>query len=234
MAKKTQFTEESALQHMGRFAELLTPEQQTELLQKVRLVHLRAGEELYREGDLPQYLCCAVDGHIKISRIGVGGRIMILRLIHNGNIFGYRSYFAHSKHITSATAATKSSVYLLPLTSVDDWMKENVVLARFFVDELAEDLGHSDVRLLNLTQKHLRGRLAEALLILIEHFGFESDGKTLATEPSRGELADMANMTRPNAIRTLSSFVDDGVVSVDGRRITILDFNQLQMNSDFG
>lgn len=234
MVKNNQITERSALKYMGRFAELLTPAQQTELLEKVKLVHLHEGEELYCEGALPQYLCCAVDGHIKISRIGVGGRIMILRLIHNGNIFGYRSYFANSEHITSATAATRASVYLLPLTLVDDWMKENVALTRFFVDELSEDLGHSDIRLLNLTQKHLRGRLAEALLILIEHFGFESNGRTIATEPSRGELADMANMTRPNAIRTLSAFVEDGIVSVSGRRITVLDMASLKRNSDFG
>lgn len=234
MNQKKQFTRENALQYMDRFAELLTHEQQAELLENVRLVTLRTDEKLYEEGALPQYLCCVVDGHIKISRLGVGGRVMILRLIHNGNIFGYRSYFAHSKHITTATAASHALVYELPLTLVDDWMKANVKLTRFFVDELAEDLGHSDIRLLNLTQKHLRGRLAEALLILIEHFGYEFDGMTIATEPSRGELADMANMTRPNAIRTLSSFVDDGIVTVNGRKITILDYKQLKINNDFG
>lgn len=234
MAKSNKFTAESALIYMKGFADLLTEEQRHELLEKVRLVHLRAGEELYQEGALPQYMCCAVDGHIKISRIGVGGRIMILRLIHNGNIFGYRSYFAKSKHITTATASTKSSVYLVPLTLVDEWMKNNVRLTRFFVDELAEDLGHSDLRLLNLTQKHLRGRLAEALLLLIDHFGYESNGKTIATSPSRGELAEMANMTRPNAIRTLSAFASDGIVRVEGRKITVLDIKTLIQNSNFG
>lgn len=234
MATKQQFTTENALLNMGKFVELLTPEQQKSLQAEVKVITLKPGEELYHEGNLPQYLCCVVAGHIKISRLGVGGRNIILRLIHNGGIFGYRSYFSNSQHITSATAATKAVIYCVPLTIVDEWMKDNIRLTRFFVDELSEDLGHSDQRLLNLTQKHLRGRLAEALLLLIEYFGFEPNQKTIATNPSREELAQLANMTRANAIRTLSAFADEGIVDVKGRAITILDIDRLNINSNLG
>ena len=234
MARKSQFPTENALEYMGSFADLLTEEQKQSLLREVKAVTLKPGEELFHEGNLPQYLCCVVAGHIKISRLGVGGRNIILRIIHDGGIFGYRSYFSHSHHITSAIAATKATVFQVPLTVVDEWMQTNVQLTRFFVNELAEDLGHSDQRILNLTQKHLRGRLAEALLLLIENFGFEDDGCTIATEPSREELAQMANMTRANAIRTLSAFVNEGIVSVTGRHITVLDIDTLNINSNLG
>lgn len=234
MLKKTTYSTENALEVMGRFVQLLSSEQQESLLQNVSVRILKPGEELYHEGNIPQYLCCVVSGFIKISRLGVGGRNIILRLIHDCGIFGYRSYFSDTQHITTATAVTKAVVYTIPLNVINSWMKENILLTRFFVNELAEDLGHSDQRLLNLTQKHLRGRLAEAILLLIDNFGFESDGKTIAFEPSREELANMANMTRSNAIRTLSAFANEGIVEINARRITILDLPTLEMNSDLG
>ncbi len=234
MLKKDIYTAERACEFMGDFVNLLTPEQKESLLANVSVCTLKPGEELYHEGNIPQFMCCVVNGHIKISRLGVGGRNIILRLIHNGGIFGYRSYFSKSQHITTATAVTRAVVYLVPLNVIDDWMVDNTILTRFFVNELAEDLGHSDQRLLNLTQKHLRGRLAEAILLLAENFGFCADGRTIAFEPSREELADMANMTRSNAIRTLSDFAKEEIVSVDHRRIAILDMQKLEMNSNFG
>lgn len=43
-------------------------------------------------------------------------------------------------------------------------IKDNSELALFFIRQLSIDLGISDERTVNLTQKHIRGRLAESLL----------------------------------------------------------------------
>ena len=41
----------------------------------------------------------------------------------------------------------------------------------FFIRQLSIDLGISDERTVNLTQKHIRGRLAESLIFLKESYG---------------------------------------------------------------
>jgi len=51
---------------------------------------------------------------------------------------------------------------------------------------------------------------------------------------SRDDLASMSNMTTSNAIRTLSQFGQEGVVSVDGRKIKILDEEELKKISRLG
>jgi CRP-like cAMP-binding protein len=50
-------------------------------------------------------------------------------------------------------------------------IQENHQVAIFFIKELASLLGNADENTVNLTQKHLRGRLAEALLRLKESYG---------------------------------------------------------------
>ena len=39
---------------------------------------------------------------------------------------------------------------------------------------------------------------------------------------AREDLANLSNMTTSNAIRTLTSFVNEKIIAVDGRRIKII------------
>ena len=100
--------------------------------------------------------------------------------------------------------------------------------------EMARDLGHSDSRTVSLTQKHIRGRLAEALLSLQQRYGYDEDEATIAMYMSREDLANLSNMTTANAIRTLSNFAEEGLISIDGRKIKILDIQRLSKLSQHG
>lgn len=51
---------------------------------------------------------------------------------------------------------------------------------------------------------------------------------------SREDLANLSNMTTANAIRTLSTFVEERLITVDGRRIKIINEPQLRKISKFG
>ena len=99
---------------------------------------------------------------------------------------------------------------------------------------LAKDLGVSERQTINLTQKHIRGRLAEALLSIKKNYGMDEDGCTLAMYMSREDLANMSNMTTSNAIRTLSQFATEGLVSVDGRKIKLLNEEEIKHISRLG
>jgi len=65
--------------------------------------------------------------------------------------------------------------------------------------------------------------LAESLVFLRDIYGYEEDNCTLSIYLSREDLANFSNMTTSNAIRTLSNFVNENVIAVDGRIIKILD-----------
>jgi len=58
--------------------------------------------------------------------------------------------------------------------------------------------------------------------------------KTIKIYLSREDVANLSNMTTSNAIRTLSSFAQEGVIAIDGRKIKILDLQKLERISDLG
>ncbi|MDE6340015.1 MAG: Crp/Fnr family transcriptional regulator, partial [Muribaculaceae bacterium] len=123
---------------------------------------------------------------------------------------------------------------IIPMKIVEDLVRQNNDLAMFFIHELSRNLGGSDTKIINLTQKHIRGRLAESLLLLADNYGYEDDNATLKIYMSREDLANLSNMTTSNAIRTLMAFVTEKLILVDGRRIKIINEPQLRKISKFG
>ena len=91
---------------------------------------------------------------------------------------------------------------------------------RFFFKELAKGLGMSDYRVVSLAQKHLRGRLAETLLFLSKSFGTDTNG-WIHGKITRSDMANLANMTTSNAIRTLAAFRKEGIIETDGKKVKI-------------
>ena len=144
------------------------------------------------------------------------------------------SGIAKEKYVTSISAFEPSTLGAIPKSLVCELIDNNRQLAWFFIHELSKHLGNSDTKIVNLTQKHIRGRLAEALLMLVDNYGFEEDEQTIKIYMSREDIANLSNMTTSNAIRTLSTFVSEKLITVDGRRIKILNEAMLRKISKFG
>ncbi|MCH5329172.1 MAG: Crp/Fnr family transcriptional regulator [Coprobacter sp.] len=221
-------------EEMSAMWALLNSKEKRVLTDNFHIQTFKKDEMIYREGEKATQLMCLIKGKVKIHKEGVGGRSQIIRLIRPVQYFGYRAYFANEDYVTAASAFETATIGFLPMEIVEMQIRKNNELAYFFIKELAKDLGVSDTRTVNLTQKHIRGRLAESLIVLKENYGLEEDGATLNIYMAREDLANLSNMTTSNAIRTLSSFASEKIIVVDGRKIKILDEEKLKKISRFG
>lgn len=213
---------------------VLMPLEREQVLEKMEVRSYKKNEPIYSEGDVPSHLLCLVSGKVKIFKGGVGGRAQIVRVINAVECFGYRAAFAEENYVTAAAAFEPSVIARIPINLIRQLIMRNSGLAWFFMHRLAIALGMSDARTVNLTQKHIRGRLAESILFLKASYGTEEDGQTLTVYPSREDMANLSNMTTSNAIRTLSLFVQEKLIALDGRKIRILNESALQKISRVG
>lgn len=220
-----------------RIADMWAPlneEQREFLASQYTLQNYKKNEIIHCEGETPTHLMCLLNGKVKIYKDGVGGRSQIIRMIKPVEYFGYRAYFANEDYVTAASAFEPSLICLIPMTAITTLVSQNNDLALFFIKQLSADLGTADERTVNLTQKHIRGRLAESLLFLKESYGLEEDESTLSIYLSREDLANLSNMTTSNAIRTLSQFATERLITIDGRKIRIIDEEKLKKISKIG
>lgn len=218
---------------MAEIWQLLKPEERRAVAEKLEIHNFKKNQLIYAEGEQPEYLWVLLKGKVKKTKEGVG-RMQIIRLIRPVQYFGYRAFFAEEPYVSSAYAFEPSTLGTIPLSLVKELIDQNIRLAWFFIHELSHNLGGSDTRIVNLTQKHIRGRLAEALIVLLDNYGYEDDNCTLKIYMAREDLANLSNMTTSNAIRTLSTFVTEKLLLVDGRRIKIINEPQLRKISKFG
>lgn len=199
-----------------------------------RILEFKKNEIIYQEEDIPADLMCLCQGKVKIYKDGVGGRSQIIRMIRPTQYFGYRAYFAQEPYVTAASAFESCIICFIPMKIIEELVLANPKLGMFFIRELSADLGIADERVVNLTQKHIRGRLAESLIFLKDSYGLEEDGATINIYLSREDLANLSNMTTSNAIRTLSNFVDEHIIALDGRKIKLIDEEKLHKISRIG
>lgn len=211
----------------------LTPTQKAEVNEQVEVVYYEKNDLIRHEGDTSSYIWMLLAGKVRIYKDGIGQR-QIIRVLKPYDLFGYRAAIANEPYGSSASAFEPSALYRIPSDIFRRLVQENSAFCYAMMQTMARDLKISEIQTVNLTQKHIRGRLAESILHLIAQYGLEEDGSTIAMLISREDLANMSNMITSNAIRTLSQFAQEGLLAIDGKRIQILDEAALQKISRLG
>ncbi len=232
--KKNSTPEEPTIKDIPKLYNILTDEEKEYLLDNHSTSYYKKNDIIYQEGEKPTGLLCLGKGKVKIFKEGVSRREQIVRMASAPDFIGYRALFAEEMHIASSEVIEPCTIFHVPKKVIYNLMKTNPALSMAFIKSFASELGFARYRTVTLTQKHIRGRLAESLCVLKDIYGFEDDEKTLAVYLSREDLANFSNMTTSNAIRTLSAFVNEKVLAVNGRNIKILDADTLQRISRLG
>jgi CRP-like cAMP-binding protein len=234
MKSKRQIDFEKSLEIVYTILKHLTPKDKEQIAAHASCIFLPRGKMVFREGETPNHLVCLVSGQVKVFKEGIAGRDWIARMVNSVELLGYRALFGEENYNVSAQTIQDSIICKIDKDVIFLIMKKNYNLMFDIMKMLARELGFVHAKTITLTQKHIRGRLAEALLFLEHTYGLEDDKQTLKVKLSREDLANLSNMTTSNAIRTLSAFNVEKLVELDGRKIKLLDRKTLEQISQIG
>jgi CRP/FNR family transcriptional regulator len=104
-----------------------------------------------------------------------------------------------------------------------------------FAEGLLQDVStkslRSHIRMVNLAQKKMPGRLAEVLLYFSDEI-FKSDEYEMIL--SRQELGEMTNMVKESVVRILRELEESGVITTKLSYVKIIDKEKLRQISEKG
>ncbi len=199
------------------------------LLEKNRYeVSYAAGEIIYKEATKPQGLLCLKVGKVKIVKTGFAGMEQIVALKKPVDFIGFQALMGEKKYETSAIALEDSIVCFVDKNDFYKIIKNNNYLAFKIIGLFANELDEIRNRQISLTQKHMRARIVDALLLVYDVFGTMPDHVTLNVELKRADFAALANMTTANAIRMLSALAKENLIETHQRKIKIVNFKALR------
>jgi CRP/FNR family transcriptional regulator len=187
--------------------------------------HYKKGETLFNEGEALKGVYFINEGTVKVHKQW-GDKELILRFARKGAIAGHRGLGGDMLYSVSATALQPVNVCYVDLDFFKSTMKVNhdfmYELMMFFASELKE----SERNMRNLVHMPVKGRIAQALITLKEKFGVKEDG-SIDIELSRQDFASFVGTTYETVFRMLNELVENKLLKVDGRNITILDKEKL-------
>ena len=184
------------------------------------------GEALFQEGQKLDGVYCVREGVSKLAKLSTNGKDQIVKLATKGEVMGQRSVISEEITNLSAIAISDMEVCFIPKEIISNTLNSNPNFALEVLRHMAHDLKEADDVIVNMSQKTVKQRLAEAFLYLKKNFGEDKDGFLLLTL-SREDYANVVGTATESCIRLISEFKKKGLIKTSGKKIGIAEERKL-------
>jgi CRP-like cAMP-binding protein len=183
------------------------------------------GEPIFWEGDPPDTVFTIVDGRVKVVKSLPGGRELILEILGPGDPLGAVAAYEARPYPASAVAIEPSACFTIHRAAFFALLETCPSLVRGLLAGLSLRVVDLTRRLGEVVGARVDARIALLLLKLADRFGQPQDGgSVLIPLPlTRQELADLTGTTVETAIRTMSRWSKEGLVTSEKDGFRILD-----------
>lgn len=188
---------------------------------------VKKGEVIFEEGEKLGGIYCVRNGVSKLAKLSPNGKDQIVKLASKGEVLGQRSVVAEEQSNLSATAVNDMEVCFVPKEVIMGSLHHNPDFTYEVLRHMAHDLREADDVIVNMSQKTVKQRIAEALLYMKNRFGEDSEGY-LSLVLSREDIANVVGTATESCIRILSDFRKEGLIKTSGKRMAIEEERKLQ------
>jgi CRP-like cAMP-binding protein len=191
-------------------------------------------DNIFWEGENAQSLYFIEQGSVKTYKSTESGKEFVTGIFGPGDFIGQLSLLNSKKvYVENATVLEDAQLCAIPRTDFTKLLYGNSVVSQKFIGMISNNLMHVQEQLVDMAFASVRQRAAKALLELYEK-------QVIQDKPNRGigipreDFAGMIGTATETAIRTLSDFKEEGLITTDhGRRIIILNEKGLRNVADF-
>tara|TARA_R110002050_G_scaffold263772_1_gene404419 strand:+ start:14903 stop:15616 length:714 start_codon:yes stop_codon:yes gene_type:complete len=189
-------------------------------------IHYAKGDMIFKQGTIAPHVLFLKEGLVKIFLEHENQRQTIC--LEKEGFIGLESMYADQHFQYSVMALTDVKVCLIEINEFQQQVLDNGNLGAALITDLNKRSHYLYQRIIALTRKQAHGRIADIMLCLSDRI-FESDQFTIPCKQK--ELADMAAISPESLSRILKDFKEDGVVSLSGKNVTVLNRQKLEMIS---
>lgn len=195
---------------------------------KAESIYYEKGEMIFSEEDRPAAMPMLISGSVTLGMDYSDGKRNIIAIFENkGDIFGQELILiGERKYGMYAQAQIKSHILMIPKGFLVGACERNCGFHSTLISNMLLMMAQKSLslneRLEIMSCSTLRQKIAKMILFSIR-------GQTSMTiSMSRQEMADFLNAARPSLSRELMRMQNDGLITVEGRKITVKDKNALE------
>ncbi|HBB90369.1 MAG TPA: hypothetical protein DC042_01205 [Bacteroidales bacterium] len=217
--------------HQCRCFDKLSPEEQRFLEANSVRVHYKKKEVICKQGSFVSHVMHVEHGLVKVF-IENGKSTLVLKIIPSGNLLGLTSISEEFNTFQySAMAYVETDIRQIDIAAFRRLVNQNSAFAREVIDILSSNNVQITGRFFCLSHKQAYGRLADILLCLSDRIFKTAD---FELPLSRQDLAELSGMSSETVIRMLKKFEEDGLIRMEGKNFSVLDYSRLKRISETG
>ena len=205
---------------MGRLGHLrllseLPADISTKLFANAKRVRLAAGKILFRAGASGDGCYRVEDGLLKVTMVSSFGAERILAFLGGGDIVGELSVIDGLPRSATVMAVRDAAVSFLSCAEFEAFADKHPEVYKSLNRLLAQRLRETDTAVAAGSFLSLKGRVAQTMLELADHFGQEVGPGRIVIHQKIGQndLAAMAGIARENVTRVLNDWQRHKVLS---------------------
>ena len=189
------------------------------------MVKFRKGDSIITQGAFSTNVVYLRSGLVKMHITGPYHE-QIVRIVKAPCHLGLPTTIGDKINQYSVTAIKDVEVCFIDINAFRHLLKDTEYFSYEIILELCRNELESIRRCANRTQKQTRGNIADVLLEFADVI-FQSDSFTLPV--SQSEIGNLVDTSRESVSRILTEFHKDGILSMKGKKIDILNKKSLQL-----
>lgn len=192
------------------------------------------GKTIFFPGDPAERVYFLFKGAVKLSRVYEAGEEITVALLRENSVFGVLSLITgnRSDRFYHAVAFTPLELLSVPIEQVEKAMREDPELPMVMIQGLSSRILQTEMMIETLAHRDMGSRLVSFLLILCRDFGVPTTtGVTVDLKLSHQAIAEAIGSTRVTVTRLLGELRDQGMISIQKKRITV--HNPLTLSQQF-
>lgn len=181
------------------------------------------GMIIFHKGSPGRSLYIIESGKVRIFLLSRSGQEISVNVYGPGEVFGEMAILDGLPRSAGAMVMEKTVVYTLYRDDFLRCIETSPRMARSIIEELSSRLRYTTDYVEHLAFLDVNGRVAAKLLELADRYGLKGEGIEIDMRLTQTELASWVAARRESVNKVLSNLRDQGLIEVDGQRITILD-----------
>ena len=174
-------------------------------------------EILFFEGDPGDKVYYLISGVIKLSRINPEGKEAIIHFVHAGELFAEILFFRKGPYPVTATLLEDAVILGISATGMHDLFRTSPDFSLRLVGLFSQRLKY----LVNMVEQLVNSDVRHRFLSYLNQL-CETKGNVFTLPVPKGELATLLGTTPETFSRLLHQLDEEGVLTIRGKRITLL------------
>ncbi|MGO4988412.1 Crp/Fnr family transcriptional regulator [Gallicola sp. Sow4_E12] len=188
----------------------------------------QANEKILSEGDPIDHICIIVSGVLKSTEYTIDGKELNSSYFFGEDMYPggdafpfYMVYGGMKYHVSHTYCVKKASVIWLPVEELKPIINSDPIFLKNVLTFVSQYTCHSKLLLRCVQYRKVKDRLA----YWMTHINDPS--RIICIPNSQEVLADILHVNRSSLNQALQSYIEEGIIEIDGKEISVLKQEEL-------